>query len=61
MRNPKLLLPLAMICLSASILLGRIGGGESTVKHFFEGLCLGFAFTLSVFVFIWNVVTENHE
>ncbi|UCF04075.1 MAG: hypothetical protein JSV33_08960 [bacterium] len=59
--NTKILLPLAMIFLTASILLGRIGGGESAVRHFFEGLCLGLAFTLSVFVFIRNVVTDNHE
>ena len=60
MNRTQFVQPLAMVCLTISILLGRLFTGEIPYGSFFEGLFLGLAFALSVFALIRGAL-ESHE
>ena len=55
-KNERLILPFAMVCLTVSILLGRLFADESRWMTFFEGLLLGLSFALSVFALIRGAI-----
>lgn len=59
--NTKMILPLAVVFLTVSLLLERIVAEGSRLGNFFGGLCLGLAFSLSVFVCIRTLVADRHE
>jgi len=60
MKHSRFVLPLAMVCLTISIMLGRLFVGEIPYGAFFEGLFLGLAFALSVFALIRSAL-NSHE
>jgi hypothetical protein len=59
-KHNRLVLPLAMVCLTISILLGRLFRNEIPYGSFLEGLFLGLSFTLSVFALIRSAL-QSHE
>jgi hypothetical protein len=52
MRNQRIVLPLALVCLVVSIFIGRLFTEDFPRMHFFEGLFLGLSFSLGVFALI---------
>ncbi|MEJ2719515.1 MAG: hypothetical protein P8181_00045 [bacterium] len=59
--NRKLLTPLAVICLSLSVLFGRLGADAIPRGDFFQGLLLGIALGLSVLALIMEAVVRHYE
>jgi hypothetical protein len=59
-KHERLILPIAMVCLTLSVLLGNLFADESRWVSFFEGLLLGLSFALSVFALIRNAI-GSHE
>lgn len=58
-KNDRMVLPIAMVCLTVSILLGHLFSDGSRWATFFEGLLLGLSFALSVFALIRSAL--SHE
>jgi hypothetical protein len=47
-RDRRLLVPLAVLCIAISLFLHKVGGGNIPRSSFFEGLFLGLATALAV-------------
>lgn len=58
-RNERMVLPIAMVALTVSILLGNLFSDGPRLVSFFEGLFLGLSFALSVFALIRSAL--SHE
>ena len=59
LKNERTVLPIAMVCLTVSILLGHLFANESRWVTFFEGLLLGLSFALSVFALIRSALSND--
>lgn len=61
LKNGRLLLPIALICLCLLLLLTRIDFGETRAVVFLEGIFPGLVFSLSVFRLVTILLSESHE
>ena len=58
-KNNRIVLPIAMVCLTVSILMEHLFSGGSRITLFVEGLLLGLSFALSVFALIRGALAHE--
>ncbi|MFH1313511.1 MAG: hypothetical protein ABIJ00_09860 [Candidatus Eisenbacteria bacterium] len=61
MKHKHLIVPLSVVCITISMLLGRFAGEGIRWIIFAEGLFLGLAMSLSVFALIIHAVLRGYE
>jgi hypothetical protein len=61
LKHRHLVIPLSVVCLTLSALLGRFPGDGARWIDFLGGLFLGLAFSLSIFGLITSAVMRGYE